>query len=91
MLSDIVVVINKMQSFIQKVLFAIEAQRPNLVELIIVCAVGALQMGIFFGRWMIYSLVKVLRFLINLRSTRTTWKGIAEYQSTKKTGLNPSD
>ncbi len=49
MLSDIVVVVNKMQGFFQKVLFAVEAQCPKPVELIIVCAVGAFQMDIFFG------------------------------------------
>jgi len=48
MFSDIVVVINKMQSFIKKMFFAVELHSPKSVKLVIIRAVGAFQMCIFF-------------------------------------------
>ena len=48
MLANIVVVINKMQSFFKKMFLAVEAHSPQPVKLIIVGAVRAFKMGIFF-------------------------------------------
>ena len=48
MFADIVVVINKMQCFFKKMFLAVEPHSPKPVKLIIVGAVRAFKMGIFF-------------------------------------------